>query len=95
MTRGQIIYWADDGSVYTSGEFNGDMYLNGEGHGEEVVEGLKSVSNYDDYFHLCCNFRDKNFARYGSDFIPFELSAEGLGRDELLNMSEDYFGKYF
>lgn len=53
MTRGTLFYYEDDNSVWSSTEFNGDMYhgthKNPEGIGDEVIKLMTNLETLDDF----------------------------------------------
>ena len=85
MTRGKFTIINDKG-VYTSYEFNGDMYY--DGHGSEVVERLKRVENEKDFVREVEEFNAKNFEYNGKFNKPFFIEKN-------MNFSKEYFDKYF
>ena len=88
MTRGQIAIITPDGKLFTSTEFNGDMYYNGEGYGKEVVEALESIETEEEYREFVNDFNDRNF-RYTDHELFYDCD------DSFYDMSKDYFGKWF
>lgn len=85
MTRGKFAIINDKG-VYTSYEFNGDMYY--DGHGSEVVERLKRVENEKDFVREVEEFNAENFEYNGKFNKPFFIEKN-------MNFSKEYFDKYF
>ena len=85
MTRGKFAIINDKG-VYTSYEFNGDMYY--DGHGSEVVERLKRVENEKDFVREVEEFNAENFEYNGEFNKPFFIEKN-------MNFSKEYFDKYF
>ena len=95
MTRGQIVLITND-AVYTAGEFNGDMYY--DGYGKQVIERLKSVESYEDYYKLVDEFNAQNFEY--PEQIVFEIGRFDTEEDvenvnKLFDMSKDYFKNWF
>lgn len=88
MTRGKFAIILDDG-IYTSYEFNGDMYYDGQGHGPEVIERLGRVNNKEDFVREVEEFNDKEF-QYGGEFTePFFI-------EKVIDFQKSaYFEKYF
>lgn len=74
MTRGKILFIDDDGNLYSSTEFNGDMYP--EGNGGEVIERFKE-GYFEDYNHYIrfIELFNKRFFGYESELLE-ELSYE-------------------
>ena len=60
MTRGKFVVITDD-RVFSSFEFNGDMYYDGHGHGPEVIERLGRVNNLEELNKEIRDFNYKNF----------------------------------
>ena len=95
MTRGQIVLITNDG-LYTSAEFNGDMYY--EGYGEQVIEGLEKVKSYEEYKQFVEEFNAENFEY--DDKLIYELAKTDTEDDvktikRLLTMGKDYFDSWF
>ena len=95
MTRGQIVLITND-AVYTAGEFNGDMYY--DWYGKEVIENLKKVNSYDEYYKFVDEFNAENF-EYPEQII-FEIGRFDNEEDienvnKLFDMSKDYFKNWF
>lgn len=66
MTRGKIVAVTDT-ELWSSVEFNGDMYPDDGGHGEEVIEGLKECKTLMNYRGFCEEFNNENF-QYEGEF---------------------------
>ncbi len=64
MTRGKIQFIGTDWRVYSTVEFNGDMYPSG--HGNEIITHFKNggFQDKDDYEKYAFDFDDRNFG-YG------------------------------
>lgn len=90
MTRGTFVYVGEEG-CYTSTEFNGDMYLDGSGHGEDAVKALTHVTNKDDFIDqvIFFNERHHNYPHYEVREVHY------ADKDWLKNMSKDYFDRWF
>ena len=58
MTRGRLAIINKD-NVYTSNEFNGDMYY--EGYGESAIKYLRTVDSADSLLEAVKNFNKENF----------------------------------
>ena len=89
MTRGKIVVVLNGKVMLISTEFNGDMYY--EGHGEEVIEGLRKVNSVEEYEEFVKEFNRKNF-EYEEDLI---YKVEGDKFEDYLDMSVGYFDKWF
>lgn len=85
MTRGQIAVVLPDGSLISSIEFNGDMYLTE--HGKEVVEELKYVESEDEYRELVERFNKEHFSYYDD---PRVYDCD----ESYFDMKTDYFDKW-
>lgn len=91
MTRGRIVLITND-AVYTTTEFNGDMYY--DYYGKEVIEGLKSVESYDDYLDFADKFNSENF-EYPKQIV-YQIGELETDKDIermkiLFDMSNNYF----
>lgn len=92
MTRGQISIITDRG-LFTSIEFDGDMYVKDYGHGYEVLDGLRNVHSYDDYVAFVELFDEKNFGykKYGDQMIYGKpCSALDMSQAFFVNWGSDY-----
>ena len=58
MTRGKLVLIENNG-VWTSDEYNGDMYY--ECHGQVAVAMLKKVSNLSGFANTICRFNKCEF----------------------------------
>ncbi|MCD8052860.1 MAG: hypothetical protein LUF00_02195 [Lachnospiraceae bacterium] len=91
MTRGKIIFIEKNLRVYSTIEFNGDMYPYDGGHGEEIV-GLfqrRGFSDFRSYEHYVKKFDDKNFGyfpAYGMELIQFK----GTYREDIFDFTDNY-----
>ena len=94
MTRGQIIAITDD-TIFTTTEFNGGMYYEEGGYGEEVIEGLKKASTIEKYKAFARSFNQEHF-QY-KEQIVYDLSKRSnFNYDTLLDFTEgNYFDKWF
>lgn len=86
MTRGQIAVVLPDGSLITSIEFNGDMYLTE--HGREVIDALNYIYDEDEYRDFVERFNEKHFSYYDEPRI-YDCDKT------FFDMSTDYFDKWF
>ena len=89
MTRGKFFLFLKE-QVYSSIEFNGDMYF--EGHGENAAKGMQQVKDVVSLFDFAIRFNRDNFG-YPENGLTYCL--EQWSYDEMLDMSKDYFKKYF
>ena len=85
MTRGQIAIITDS-AVYTSIEFNGNMYVR-EGLGEKIIQNLNKVNSYDDYEKYVSEFNTEyfNYSEY-----PLICEKEKCS----LNFSKNYIDEW-
>lgn len=86
MTRGQIAVVLPDGSILTSVEFNGNMFLSY--HGRNIVDELMYVENEADYRKFVEEFNEKHF-QYKERSLFFDCD------DSYFDMSTGYFDKWF
>lgn len=95
MTRGQIVIITNDG-LYTSIEFNGDMYY--DFYGKQVIEKLEEIRSYEEYKKFVEEFNDENF-EYDGDLV-YKLASTDTEKDierikKFLTMGKDYFDNWF
>ena len=90
MTRGQIAIITKANEIYTSIEFNGDMYL--EGWGNDAIEELKSVHTPDEYYKAVDKF-NKEHHNYDEPHLTFRINGEPA--KQMLNFATDYFDNWF
>lgn len=86
MTRGQVAVILSDGSLISSIEFNGDMYLTG--HGREVIDEFNYIDSEIEYKDFLDRFNDKYFSYFD---YPLTYNCD----NSYFDMSTDYFGKWF
>ena len=91
MTRGQIAIILPNDKVMTSIEFNGDMYL--EGHGYNVIELLRDVSDRADYQLAVAKFNKENHNYCDCDTLTYLF--EGERAKAMLDFNKDYFDNWF
>lgn len=74
MTRGKVLFIDDNGKLYCSTEFNGDMYP--EGNGGEVIEKFKE-GYFSDHGHYCrfIELFNKHHFNYESELFE-EITCE-------------------
>lgn len=85
MTRGKIVLITDK-YIFTSIEFNGDMYLK-DGHGEEIIERLSRVKDCEDFIDEVIEFNDNNFG-YDYNGIIGEVDEIDFSKDFYRNWSD-------
>ncbi len=91
MTRGKIIYITENMQVYSTIEFNGDMYPFEGGHGEEIIEyflkqGFRDIYSYQTYVKRM----DERYFGYASEYGQELIYNKGSYRENLLNFTENY-----
>ncbi|MCD7750273.1 MAG: hypothetical protein LUI10_00780 [Lachnospiraceae bacterium] len=91
MTRGKIIYITEHMQVYSTIEFNGDMYPFDGGHGEEIVEyflkrGFRDIYSYQAYVKRM----DERYFGYAYEYGRELIHYIGSYRDGLLDFSRNY-----
>lgn len=102
MTRGTIILVGDD-FVLSSIEFNGDMYLDNNGHGAKVVRELKNINNCIKFNEFIYEFNKNNHCYYDvkslTYFMPLYYKKNRTSgfydRKNYINFNNDYFGRFF
>lgn len=88
MTRGKFVVITDD-NVFSSFEFNGDMYYDGHGHGPEVIERLGRVNNTDDLNKEVREFNENNHNYEIDDGDTFFKCQNPI------DFSDEYFSYWF
>lgn len=89
MTRGKLILLGRGQLVYTSVEFNGDMYP--DGHGKEIISAfrtglLKEGSLFERYVS---RFDERNF-HYASCYGEQLVSLSIFGEEKILDVTENW-----
>lgn len=81
MTRGTLFYYENDNEIYSSVEFNGDMYHDEEGSMGQVVIDLmkKGISNVDD-FKKMVTIINKDY-KYDDGNEIYLINDEAIGTD--------------
>lgn len=97
MTRGQIAIITMDANkqikVYTSIEFNGDMYMPTKkwaGHGRTVTNLLRKVNDMASYNYVVAKFNNEH--HHYNDITNL---IHHLGNERVLNFAKDYFENWF
>ena len=88
MTRGTLFYYESDNEVYSSTEFNGDMYhgtaTEPQGMGDEVIKLMTNLEGLDDFKGVLAEINTHYNYDEGNDCYPVDISA--IDEDiELLN----------
>lgn len=86
MTRGKIMLIKNN-KFAISDEFNGDMYL--EGLGFQVIGGLQSVNNYEEFSKMVNNFNVENH-----NYNDMEINVIEL-KEQKLDFVNNYFDYWF
>lgn len=89
MTRGKLAIVANNRHLFCSVEFNGDMYI--EGNGEEAMNALDEVNEAGDFNEAVKSFNEVAF-NYEDRELVFDMSE---WYDAMLDMSHDYFDNWF
>lgn len=90
MTRGRIAIITEEKKLFTSVEFNGDMYP--DGCGEDAMAILSDIENIEEFEKRVCEFNNNN---YGYDDNPLVFSVDDVELSETLNMAENYYNYWF
>ena len=87
MTRGKIIYFDEEGNAYSSVEFNGDMYP--DGNAKEILEKFEAgfFESFERYENFVTRFNEKNYG-YEGDLIGPEIYAEDRNISVLNNWTD-------
>ena len=85
MTRGRILFIDSNQELYSSIEFNGDMYP--EGNGAEVIEKFEagSFTSFSRYSEFVKRFNEKHY-KYPEDIIE----SAGLNNERVIDISENW-----
>lgn len=91
MTRGTIYCITDTFIVHTT-EFNGDMYP--EGHGLNVIKGLKKVKSIEEFNKFAEDFND-NKHNYTGNITHLDHRSIIMRGDKISMTDENYYEKFF
>ena len=86
MTRGTLVIITDEG-ITESLEFNGDMYYSY--HGQEVIEGLREVTDKKSFVDFVQKFNKENFG------YKDQLTYDSKFNKELFNFTVGYIDNWF
>lgn len=79
MTRGTLFYYESDNEVYSSTEFNGDMYhgtaTEPQGMGDEVIKLMTNLEGLDDFKGVLAEINTHYNYDEGNDCYPVDISA--------------------
>lgn len=100
MTRGKfVIITNDNDKVYSSIEFNGDMYYENNGHGTEAVERLKRVTDCESFEKEVAEFDKENFGYKDAGYLSVtgKLTFPVLVKNPTvpINLKASYFKDWF
>lgn len=87
MTRGTLAIVSNDG-LYISTEFNGDMYLSG--NGKDAIKCLETVDDIEDFDPAIREFNESHH-KYDDE----EMTCKIYDSSKYLDMSKDYFDTWF
>ena len=92
MTRGTMVLFTKD-KVFTTTEFNGDMYF--EGNGEQTARIMRSVENESDLIRASQKVNE--YYGYPEEEVGrlWALSGGEYSYNDCLDTKENYFAKYF
>ena len=82
MTRGTLFYYESDDKVWSSTEFNGDMYHNEEGYksnGDEVIELMQNLESVDDFIDVLIKIN--HHYKYDEGDGCYSVSEAALEKD--------------
>ena len=85
MTRGKIIYIDRDGKVFSSVEFNGDMYPDGNADGILEMFEVGFFTNYKNYENFVIRF-NKSHYRYEEELIHLYSEKE----ERVIDVTENW-----
>lgn len=94
MTRGQITviakyYGSKEPTIITSIEFNGDMYMEVPGYGEQVVSLLDEVVDIANYQYAVAKFNNEHH-HYNDPQLTYKFNNL-----DALDFTKDYFENWF
>jgi len=87
MTRGQMAI-ITKGGILTSVEFNGDMYLDHNGYGEDAIESLRNSTDVATYQYEVAKFNVEHH-HYDDDRLVYTKDKSAL------DFTKDYFDVWF
>lgn len=90
MTRGKIVIVTTN-TIYTSVEFNGDMYYSENSNGEAAYNGLNEVKSLNEYQTFLEKFNEERFEY--PEQIYYAISRDE--NDSPFDMVHDYFDMWF
>ena len=93
MTRGTLFYYESDEKVWSSTEFNGDMYHgnkeNPEGMGDKVISLMTNLKSVDDFRKVLKEINKDYTYEEGNDCWPIGTKAIELEKDKVIKWIEE------
>ena len=90
MTRGKMILLGADQKIYTTVEFDGDIYS--EGHGDEIIQAYEDghLQAVDSFYNFVARFDRRNFryAEYAGEMISWIFGEESKKIDVRENWTD-------
>lgn len=72
MTRGTAYLFLGGNVVYSSIEFNGDMYFDGCGYGSEMMEAIKFCDTLEGFAEIVKEFNESHH-KYREDVLVYQV----------------------
>lgn len=99
MTRGTAYLFLGGNVIYSSTEFNGDMYFDGCGYGSEMMEAIKYCDDGEGFAERIREFNE-NHHKYREDVLVYQvdqyLNCVDFGEDfSIVDLKKDYFDNFF
>ncbi|WP_455654379.1 hypothetical protein [Phascolarctobacterium sp.] len=99
MTRGTAYLFLGGNVVYSSIEFNGDMYFYGCGYGSEMMEAIKYCDDWEGFAGRIEEFNESHH-KYEEDVLVCQvdqyLNCVEVGEDCItVDLKKDYFNNFF
>ena len=83
MTRGTLFYYEDDNNIWSSTEFNGDMYHGTpekpKGRGDDVIKLMANLESLDDFKDVLVKINKHYQYDEGNDC--YSVSDESIEKD--------------
>lgn len=99
MTRGTAYLFLGGNVIYSSIEFNGDMYFDDCGYGSEMMEAIKSCDTLEGFAEIVKEFNESHH-KYREDVLVYQvdqyLNCVDFGEDfSIVDLKKDYFDNFF
>lgn len=98
MTRGTAYLFLGGNVVYSSIEFNGDMYFDGCGYGSEMMEAIKYCDDWESFAERIREFNE-NHHKYQDELWVYEsnhLDCVEYEEDSItVDLKKNYFDNFF